>query len=72
MPQQQRSANSAKPNAPKGKSASKGKPSRQVHVAEEAEQLQDEEHEAFFVYAVLYRCPEVLLSSASTSQGHML
>ena len=56
---------------PKGKSASKGKPSRQVHVAEEAEQ-QDEEHEAFFVYAVLYRCPEVLLSSASTSQGHMI
>ena len=44
---------------------------RQVHVTEETE-APDEEHEAFFVYAVLYRCPEVMLASASTSHGYMI
>ena len=53
-----------KPPAPtKGKGAHKGtsgKPGmRQVHVTEETE-APDEEHEAFFVYAVLYRCFEVM------------
>ena len=56
----------------KARLASQGKPGmRQVHVTEETE-APDEEHEAFFVYAVLYRCPEVMLASASTSHGYMI
>ena len=58
--------------AHKGTSGKPGKPGmRQVHVTEETE-APDEEHEAFFVYAVLYRCPEVMLASASTSPGYMI
>ena len=58
--------------AHKGTSGKPGKPGmRQVHVTEETE-APDEEHEAFFVYAVLYRCPEVMLASASTSHGYMI
>ena len=58
--------------AHKGTSGKPGKPGmRQVHVTEETE-APDEEHEAFFVYAVLYTCPEVMLASASTSHGYMI
>ena len=44
----------------------------QASPACEETEAPDEEHEAFFVYAVLYRCPEVMLASASTSHGYMI
>eukprot|EP00439_Symbiodinium_sp_Y106_P017966 s2188_g2.t1 len=66
------------PAPPKGKGTPKGTTgksanlaTRQVHVTEETE-APDEEHAAFFVYAVLYRCPEMMLASASTSHGYMI